>query len=45
MLGLQLAVNQSEPSNALLYITYRGLPNGQSGSCGGSKEMTVARDP
>lgn len=44
MLGLQLAVNQSDLSNVLLLFTYRGLPDGQSavGDC--RKETTIARD-
>lgn len=41
MRGLQLAVNQSEPSNALLRSTYRGLPDGHRSSGNGREEMTI----
>lgn len=42
MRGLQLAVNQSEPSNARLRSTYRGLPDGHPGGCNGREEMTIS---
>ena len=44
MQGLQLAVNQSDPSNVVLLFTYRRLPDGQRGVGDCSKEMTIARD-
>lgn len=41
MRGLQLAVNQSEPSNILLLSTYRGLPDGHRGGGNGREEMAI----